>query len=307
MPPHHIVILLFERFSNHCLANAIEPLRVVNSLTAKTHYSWEYVTLDGTQVSSSSGLPVSPSRKLSQIEKADDLFILSSYDHARLANDACSRALRQASKRVKRIVGMDTGAWLMAKAELLGGYSATAHWDILDEMAEAFPEIDVLEDRFVKHEFIATTGGVSTAFDFILDMIEERHSALLRLEVAAFFRHGTRSRLSDPLLRATGHQRVDAAVALMRRNLETPLSLDEIARRLNVHPKKLTQIFNEKIGETPIKIYKQIRLREAKRLIEMSQLSIAEIGMRTGYQNPAAFARAFREEFGEVPREVRGR
>lgn len=302
MSPHHIAVLLFEKFSNHCLANAIEPLRAANTLATRNVYTWEFVTLDGKQVMSSSGLPIMPTKKLSDLARVDDLFVLSSYDYDTLSTANCSRALRLASKNARRIVGMDTGAWPIAKAGLLDGKNATIHWDALEDLAECFPQLNVLEDRFVKHNNVATTGGVSTTFDFILDMIEQDHGSLLRLEVAVFFRHGNRGHLSDPLLRLTGHQKVDAAVALMRRNIEHPLQINEIASMLQMHPKKLVALFIKVTQDSPKRIYKHIRLREAKRLIEVSRYSIGEIALRVGYQNHAAFTRAFREEFGKVPK-----
>jgi transcriptional regulator GlxA family with amidase domain len=302
---HRIAVLLFERFSNHCLANAVEPLRAANSFMGKAAYEWEFVTLDGKQITSSSGLPVAPSKKLSDIDRIEDVFILSSYDYSQHANLNTSRALRAISSKINRFVGMDTGAWLLAEAGLLDGKSATIHWDVLDEMAEQFPDVNVLEDRFILDDGVATTGGVSTTFDFILDMVAKQLGTMLRLEVAAFFRHGNRSRLSDPLLRLTGQQKVDAAIAHMRRNIETPLSINDIAYKMQIHPKELNLLFHQIINAPPGHIYKRIRLREAKRLIEMSRLSISEIAFRIGYQNHASFTRAFKQEFKVEPRSIR--
>lgn len=54
-------MLLFESFSNHCLANAIEPFRAANSIARRPLYSWQHISLDGGTVTSSSGLPVATS------------------------------------------------------------------------------------------------------------------------------------------------------------------------------------------------------------------------------------------------------
>lgn len=53
---HDVCVLLFPRFSNHCLANAIEPFRATNVLLTREAYRWRFVTLDGEAVVSSSGL-----------------------------------------------------------------------------------------------------------------------------------------------------------------------------------------------------------------------------------------------------------
>ncbi|HHI70226.1 MAG TPA: AraC family transcriptional regulator, partial [Rhodobacteraceae bacterium] len=42
-----IGVMLFDRFSNHCLANAVEPLRAVNSLLGWPAYEWCFLSGDG--------------------------------------------------------------------------------------------------------------------------------------------------------------------------------------------------------------------------------------------------------------------
>jgi transcriptional regulator GlxA family with amidase domain len=56
---------------------------------------------------------------------------------------------------------------------------------------------------------------------------------------------------------------------------------------------------------TPLGVYKAIRLREARRMVELTRLSIAEIAERCGYRNASAMTRAYRQEFGQSPREHR--
>lgn len=112
--PQDVAVLLFPRFSNHCLANAIEPLRAANEHLMQDFYRWRFVTLDGAPVQSSSGMPVLPDCPLRDHPGGAFLFVLSSYDVATLASPVTSRALKAASGRFETVAGMDTGAWLMA-------------------------------------------------------------------------------------------------------------------------------------------------------------------------------------------------
>ena len=38
-----VAVLLFPRFSNHCLANAVEPLRAANEFLMREAYRWSVV------------------------------------------------------------------------------------------------------------------------------------------------------------------------------------------------------------------------------------------------------------------------
>ena len=121
--PQVVNVLLFEAFSNHCLANAIEPLRAANTLSRQTLYDWRYHTMDGEPVASSSGLSISPDGQLKDA-RGDILLVMPSYDFRKHATWHATRGLNAASKRHAQVAGLDTGSWLLAEAGLLNGYQS---------------------------------------------------------------------------------------------------------------------------------------------------------------------------------------
>jgi AraC-like DNA-binding protein len=44
-----------------------------------------------------------------------------------------------------------------------------------------------------------------------------------------------------------------------------------------------------------------IRLQQAAQLLERSQLTVAEVAYKVGFNNPKYFARYFKDEFGMLP------
>ena len=224
-----IGVLLFDRFSNHCLANAIEPFRAANELSGRRLYRWHHLSMDGAPVVSSSGLAVRPERALERHDGGAMLFLVPSYGVERLGTSRTLRAIRAASRRFDVVAGMDTGAWLMAEAGLLDGRRATLHWDNLAEFRERFPEVRAVSDPYVADPPAMSCGGVTTTFDLVLDLIERRHGPMLRLEVAAFFVHGSRDRGPFQTLGETDDALILAAVALMRERIEDWPGLPGIA------------------------------------------------------------------------------
>lgn len=299
-----IAVLLFPNFSNFCLANAVEPLRAANTLARRPLYRWQFIGMTADTLMSSSGLPVTPADSLARHPGADYLLILPSYDTQAHATPATLRALRSANKRFGTLVGMDMGSWLLAAAGLLDGRRATLHWDELDRFAEQFPEVEVRSERMVKEGDILSCGGGTTAFELVLALIEQHHGPMLRLEVAALFMHGERP-ATDQSPRLSDDHLVEAAVALMRRNIEAPLPLAAIARRLRVTPRALERRFGAVLGIGPGATYRALRLNTARRLVEQTKLSLSEVATRCGYEDASAFARAFRASFGCTPRSLR--
>ena len=297
-------VLLFDRFSNHCLANAVEPLRAANTFAGRTLYRWTYLSVDGARVTSSSGLPVEPHTTLARHPGGDFLFVMPSYGFREQAHPATLRALRSAAGRFGTLVGLDTGAWLLAAAGLLAGRRATIHWDELTAMAERFPDVEVEDARYVIDGDRMTCGGVTTAFDLVLAMIEAHHGPMLRLEVAALFQPGEVVPRAHRL-RPTPRGAVDAAVAAMRRNIETPLPLGQIAASAGLTQRALEAAFRNALGQAPQAVYRGLRLRHGRRLVLETAMSVAEIAARCGYADASAMTRAFRAEFGVSPRQMR--
>lgn len=301
--PARVGVLLFDAFSTHCLANAVEPLRAANTLARRELYQWSYLALQSGVVTSSSGLPVTPEARLADHGGGALLLVIPSYDFRRHASPECARALRAAARRFDRIAGFDTGSWLMADAGLLDGQRATIHWDELEEFAETFPEVTVTPDRFIAQGRMLSCGGGVTALELMLALIRSTHGATLALEVAALFMHGERPLdAADPP--APGEE-VAAAVAVMRRHIEAPLPIAAIASRCGTTQRALETVFRRETGQSPRDIYIALRLRAARRLVEQTRLSISEIAMRTGYEDASAFTRAFRRAYGHPPRGLR--
>ena len=97
----HIGLLLFQGFSNLCLANAVEPLRAANTLSRSKLYQWSFYGLGTSEVTSSSGLPVAP-EILKAEDRGDALLVMPSYGHKLFANVTTAKALRSAANRIER-------------------------------------------------------------------------------------------------------------------------------------------------------------------------------------------------------------
>nr|WP_323777734.1 helix-turn-helix domain-containing protein [Amylibacter sp.] len=301
-PTLHVGVLLFDHFSNHCLANAIEPLRAANDLTGEHLFEWQFLSLDGKPVVSSSGLQIAPHGRLGG-HRGDMVFVMPSYAYHSHAGAATRAALRAASHRYRVMAGFDTGAWLMAAAGLLAGRRATIHWDELTAFAERFQDVEVLRERFVIDGDRITCTGAMAAFDLVMTLIAEKKGEALRQDVASLF-------MSDARARGISGRAKDRLVAqaldLMQEHVETPLRIGDLARRVGVSQKTLEARVKAVLGATPQQVYRRQRMIVARNLVSDTALGIAEIAVRCGYQDATALTRAFQVEFGTSPRALRG-
>ncbi|MDA9609548.1 GlxA family transcriptional regulator [Paracoccaceae bacterium] len=301
--PVIIVFLLFEKFSNLCLANCLEPLRAVNDFSERDIFKWIFTSVDGGPILSSSGLPVMTERTSIDLKKIDYLFVTSSYDYTSHANKECSHAIRTLAPKSNNLIGLDTGSWLLANAGLLDGYNATIHWDVFDEFAEKFFSLTAIKERVIIDRTRITCAGAMSAFEVTRKIIEKHSSKLMALNVDSLFMRDNRYPNSNTDKNSFEANYVDRAIALMRENIENPLTLEQISKIISCSQKTLARRFHAKIQISPGQLYREIRLTLARHLLTTTHLPIYEIALRCGYDNPAALSRAYKKQFKIQPRE----
>ncbi len=291
--------LLFDGFSNHCLANMVEPLRAANTLARQQLYGWKFFSPDGQPVQSSSGLLVSPHNALGN-ETGEVLVVMPSYGYMALSTEVIAKSLRAAVRRHKKLAGLDTGSWLLARAGLLDNCRATIHWDELSRFEEAFPNVEAVQARFVIDGNLLTCSGAMAAFDLAAALIRADHGPLLSMEVAHLLMNRDAAvQYSVPL--QSRDTVVNRVLTLMQNNIETPLSIQLIAKTIGCSQKKVETRVRAAMQMTPQALYRRLRLNLARKLAGETDQSIAEIASRCGYDDASAMTRAFRSEFGQTP------
>ena len=93
----------------------------------------------------------------------------------------------------------------------------------------------------------------------------------------------------------------------IKTNYSKAITLEDVAREINVSPQYLSKLFKEETGENFIDYLTSIRIRIAKNLLEGDELSVKEICYSIGYSDPNYFSRIFKKVVGATPTEYRER
>ena len=76
------------------------------------------------------------------------------------------------SAKQEIVASVCTGAFLLAKAGLLSGKSATTHWEDITDFKSMFPDLNVKENkRWIDEGQIVTSAGVSAGIDMSLHLV----------------------------------------------------------------------------------------------------------------------------------------
>ena len=107
---------------------------------------------------------------------------------------------------------------------------------------------------------------------------------------------------TEAVIESTDDRFVKQALGIVEKNLSDPaFSVENLSHalymsRISVYKKLLSLT-----GKTPIEFIRSIRLDHAARLMEKSQLTVAEVAYEVGFNNPKYFAKYFKAAFNMLP------
>jgi len=88
-------------------------------------------------------------------------------------------------------------------------------------------------------------------------------------------------------------------------NLETNISLSDLATIAGMSPHYFCELFKQSVGRSPHNYVMVQRIERAKQLLRSPERTIIEAGLDVGFQNPSHFARIFRKLEGTTPSRFR--
>ncbi len=109
------------------------------------------------------------------------------------------------------------------------------------------------------------------------------------------------------LLRHEGFRRLCCARDLLTEVHERPLSIEGVAREVQISPFHFIRQFEAVFGATPHQFRIQSRLDLAKHLLAMNQHSVTEVCLEVGFSSLGSFSELFARRVGESPSSYRRR
>lgn len=88
-------------------------------------------------------------------------------------------------------------------------------------------------------------------------------------------------------------------------NYAEPLTLNEIADAFSISPSYLSHYFRKKKNQSIIRLIGDVRLEKAAEYLRNTEIPIADIAERVGYEDGNYFSKAFRKKYGKSPSDYR--
>jgi len=308
--------MAFICFPGFQALDLVGPMEVFSLATEARSNSYECHLLSeqGGLVKSIPGMTVL-TEKLRTLEGFDSLILIGGEQTKQLDKlHYLLKYIQQQQTKVKRIISICTGAFLLARAGLLDNIQVTTHWSCIQQLQTLVPSAEVVEDAiYIKSGNIYTSAGISAGMDLALSIVEEDHGKKLTLDVARelvifYHRPGGQKQFSDLLLaQSLSNDKIKLACSYIHENLNQELTIPLLAEQVNMSPRNFSRKFTEQLKLSPGKYVQQFRVDRAKELLEQGELPVKQVADKVGVNSVAVLGRLFKKYLAISPYEYKQR
>jgi len=300
---NHFTLSAFSIFVDHLRLAADEGDR-----SRPLHMQWSVMASREEAVRASCGVMVSPSSPLLDPRTLDYVVVVGGLlQLGPQVDESTAQYLREAAAAGVPIVGTCTASFILCRTGLMKGRTSCVSWYHYQDFIEEFPSHTVVADRLYVEDGnrITCAGGAGTAA--VATHLIEKHlgraTAQKASQVLLFDRErsGSEAQPRPPLYARVSEPRVRRALLLMEQNLARPISIPIVADELGLSMRQLERLCRQHTGLSPASIYRQLRMRYARWLVENTDRSVTEIAIDAGFADCAHFSRQFKDAYGLSP------
>jgi transcriptional regulator GlxA family with amidase domain len=256
-------------------------------------------------VRSTAGFSVQAEHGLEALAAADTV-VVPGYLPLEDPGERVCLALREAAARGARMVSVCTGAFALAAAGLLDRRRATTHWQYTGQLAARYPAVKVDPDvLWVDEGAVLTSAGLAAGIDLCVQLMRADHGSeaavsVARRMVVAPHRDGGQAQWLERPLPAPG-EGLAATCQWALEHLADRLTVADLAWHAGWAPRTFARRFAAETGMAPVRWLTAARIREARRLLEATDLPVEVIAARCGLGTAANLRLHLARDAGATP------
>ncbi len=98
---------------------------------------------------------------------------------------------------------------------------------------------------------------------------------------------------------------IKTALTFIKDNYQNKIYISDLAGQVNLNEQYFCRLFRKAIGCSPIEYINEYRIKQAKRLLEETELQVTEVCLECGFNNIGNFLQEFRKHTGTTPLQYR--
>lgn len=313
--PLSVGFILAPEFTLSAFSNFVDVLRLAadeGDFSRQIRCKWKILSHDSRPILSSSGLEVIPTAGLEEPQHFDYIVVVGGLLHAgKKISPQIAAYLKQADEAGVTLIGVCTGSFILARAGLMHGYHSCVSWFHYHHFEQEFPKYPVSSDELFNIDGKRMTCAGGAGVMHLAAHLIEKHcgkfeaAQALRIMLEEMPLPASTPQPHSVITDKVYNRSVRKAVQLIERNISNPLTVDDIAQKVNVSIRHLERLFHAELGMTPRSYSAKLRLDHARHLILNTDHRISFIVFECGFVDCSHFSRRFKLEFGLTPTEMR--
>lgn len=301
--------ILLEHFSLPAFTQVLDTIVTANLLRPGLFSSTTF-SLGSSEIVSDLGLVIRPDARLDKnaLNDLDLLVVCGGYRTELTANSELIELLQGGAAKGITLAGLWNGAWFLGAAGLLDGYRCAIHPEHRPALGEIARQTSVTCEPFILDGQRMTAASPAGAFQMALHWMRDLYDKSLVEgieDILSFEESRYRRVKASPKLSVSSPLR--EVIKLMDANLEEPLEMDELAVHAGRSRRQIERLFKEQLGTTPQRYYLELRITEARRLLQHTELSQLQVLVACGFVSPSHFSKCYSSFFGYRPSKERRR
>ncbi len=303
-------IILQPEFPSNSLVLIQEALRITNQYRINEIFKSKLITINAKKIRSSNGQWWKADGGLEAIKNPDFIIVIGGNLPVQKKSKKLFSALRTAHKNLSKIIAVDTGAFLIAESGLINKETIVCtHWETKSNFIERYPDINIVDNIYTinANGLMFAAGGIST-LDLILECVKKIKGKDYSDEIANALIYKPREKSTtqkSEQYNLSMDNICQKSILIMEKNIETPIKINEIAKKLNISLRTLERKFYKLYKISPIKFYVNLRIKFARNLLFYDDRKINEISSIAGFNYNSVFINSFKKIYNKTPSEYR--
>lgn len=292
---------------------------IVNGKPGQSLFDLYVVAADTEPFRGANGITIKPDRKMDSpvpdvifipelmVDPADDFAVIYQQEIA---------WVQRCHEAGSIIAAACSGTVLLAESGLLDDCDATIHWGYVDFLAARYPRIRVHRNRALvasgKENRLIMAGGGTTWLDLALLLVARLAGVEEAVRLSKLFLIDWHNIGQLPFASLNCARQIDDALiakcqvwSAQNYNLAAP-----VAAMINfsgINERTFKRRFSSATGMSPLEYIHNLRLEEAKQMLEVSAQPVEAIANEVGYEDASFFSRLFKRKVGTTPQAYRKR
>lgn len=211
------------------------------------------------------------------------------------------------------VASLCIASFFLAATGLLSGKQCSTHWVAANDFRNAFPEVNLVDDKIMTEDGgIYTSGGAYSFLNLLVYIIEKYAGRDVAIRIAKTFMIDIDRNSQSPFImfegqKTHGDEPIKKAQEFIESNFDDKITVDQLASMLALGRRNMERRFKKATANTVTEYIQRVKIEAAKKNLEKGRKNVSEVMYEVGYSDTKAFRTIFKRITGLSPIEYRSK